>query len=87
MMEQIAVRCAPFPGEFLISVKLPEGEFAVIFCPRVFLDFFFPSLLLIAQGVHQQWFNLTCRVVASSFIVITFLVKRLTVVPSLLGAQ
>ena len=75
---------APF-AELLISLKILQGEFAIIFWPMVVIGFFIPAVTLIVQGVRPQWFSLTRTVIAASLIVIAFWIKRfLIVVPSLL---
>ena len=83
--EQLTMNyAAPF-AEFLISVKILQGEFAIIFWPMLIIGFFIPAITLVVQGVRPQWFSLTRTVVASAFIIIAFWVKRfLIVVPSLL---
>lgn len=85
LAEQLTMRYAAPISEFLISVKVLEGEFAVIFWPMLLLGFFIPAVTLIVQGVRPKWFSLTRTVVASTLIIIAFWVKRfLIVVPSLL---
>ncbi|MFC1988360.1 NrfD/PsrC family molybdoenzyme membrane anchor subunit [Chloroflexota bacterium] len=85
LAEQLTMRYSAPLAEFLISVKLLEGEFAVIFWPMLVVGFFIPSLLLIVQGVRPRWFSLIRTVIAAGLIVIAFWIKRfLIVVPSLL---
>ncbi len=83
--EQLTMNyAAPF-AELLISLKILQGEFAIIFWPMVSIGFFIPAVTLIIQGVRPQWFSLNRTVIASGLIVIAFWVKRfLIVVPSLL---
>jgi len=83
--EQLTMNYAAPLAEFLISVKILQGEFAIIFWPMLIVGFLIPALTLIIQGVRPRWFSLTRTVVASTFIIIAFWVKRfLIVVPSLL---
>ena len=83
--EQLTMNYAAPLAEFLISVKILQGEFAVIFWPMLVVGFFIPALTLIIQGVRPKWFSLTRTVAASAFIIIAFWIKRfLIVVPSLL---
>ena len=83
--EQLTMRYAAPLSEFLISVKVLQGEFAIVFWPMLILGFFIPAVTLIVQGIRPRWFSLTRTVVAAALIVIAFWVKRfLIVVPSLL---
>ena len=83
--EQLTMEYAAPLAELLVSLKILQGEFAIIFWPMVIFGFFIPALVLIVQGVHKQWFSLTRTVIAAGFIVVAFWVKRfLIVVPSLL---
>ena len=83
--EQLTMNyAAPF-AELLISLKILQGEFAIVFWPMVIVGFFIPAMTLIIQGVRPKWFSLNRTVVAASFIVVAFWIKRfLIVVPSLL---
>ena len=83
--EQLTMNYAAPLAEFLISVKILQGEFAIIFWPMLIIGFLIPAMTLIIQGVRPKWFSLTRTVTASAFIIIAFWVKRfLIVVPSLL---
>lgn len=83
--EQLTMRYAAPISEFLISVKVLEGEYAVIFWPMLIIGFFIPAVTLLVQGVRPRWFNLNRTVLAATLIIIAFWIKRfLIVVPSLL---
>ncbi len=85
LAEQLTMRYAAPLAEFLISVKVLEGEYAIIFWPMLVLGFLIPSMLLIVQGVYSKWFSVTLTVIAAGLIMISFWAKRfLIVVPSLL---
>ena len=83
--EQLTMEYAAPLAEFLISVKILQGEFAIIFWPMVIVGFFIPAVTLIVQGVRPRLFSLNRTVLAGALIVIAFWAKRfLIVVPSLL---
>lgn len=85
MAEQLTMRYAAPLSEFLISEKVLQGEFAIIFWPMLILGFLIPAVTLLVQGVRSKWFSMTRTVWAAAFILIAFLVKRfLIVVPTLL---
>lgn len=85
LAEQLTMRYAAPLAELLISEKLFQGEFAVIFWPMLILGFFIPPMMLVVQTVRHKWFSLTRTVLAAAIILIAFWVKRfLIVVPSLL---
>jgi molybdopterin-containing oxidoreductase family membrane subunit len=85
LAEQLTMRYAAPVPEFLLSVKLLQGEFAPIFWPMLIFGFFLPAVLLVVQGVRPKLFSVTRTVVACSLLIISFWIKRfLIVVPSLL---
>ncbi len=85
LSEQLTMRYAAPISEFLISVKLLQGEFAPIFWPMLIFGFFIPSVMLLVQGINSKWFSVTRTILAAAIITVAFWVKRfLIVVPSLL---
>jgi molybdopterin-containing oxidoreductase family membrane subunit len=85
LAEQLTMRYAAPIYEFLISVKVLEGEFAPMFWPMLVIGFLIPAMTLIIQRVRPQFFSMTRTVIAAFFILIAFWIKRfLIVVPSLL---